>query len=186
MASFSLQIIDFPKEPILFTLNTIYNMVHLFRTSLGNSKYRYDSDKWDVPIKPPPQGIGQGNWDDPSIWSIVSITLLDCIRESGHRAAFKCCLSVENLNLVGYLFVNDVTIIQVDTPPNTPTKDSVKLSQKGLEIVTGVIQATGLHVSMQKTKCFLLGFIWELSGKWYLDNNKAQIFIPNPTGRQSV
>ena len=106
----SLQRVDVPKYPIICTLTTLQNMSHSVRTAFGDSKYNYGGDTWEVPLKPPPQGMGEGNGSSPAIWAIFSTPLLNCLRKAGHGAAFKCSISGLKTNLVGYCFIDDSKI----------------------------------------------------------------------------
>ena len=112
-------------------------MTHSVRTAFGDSNTTYGGDTWAVPLNPPPQFLVQVNGAALDIWEIVSTLLLNCLRKSGHGAAFKCCISGDTTRLVGYCFVNNSTIVQMDPFPNTPTEDTVKLSQEGLNIFAG-------------------------------------------------
>ena len=47
--------------------------------------------------------------------------LLNFPRDTGHIEAFKCYISGETLNIVGYYFVNNSTIIQVTPSPKSYT-----------------------------------------------------------------
>ena len=113
IASLSLQTSDVPKEPILCTFTTIQNMTHSVRTSFGESKSTCGGDNWAVNISPPPQSLGKGNGADPYIWDRVSNPLLNCLRDAGHEAALKCCISGYTKRLLEYSFTNDSKIVQV-------------------------------------------------------------------------
>ena len=100
--------------------------------------------------KPSPKGIGQGNGAAAYIWAIVSTPILNCLRKSGHGAAFKFSVSGDKTKLIGYCFVDDSTLVQIAPSPNTPTQDTVKLAQEDLNIFTGAARETGGQVSVQK------------------------------------
>ena len=134
----------------------------------------------DLPLKPPPQGLGQGNGALPTIWEIVSTPLLDYFREAGHGAVFKCCIYQDSFKPVGYCFVDDSTIIQIDPSPTTPTNYTIKLAQSGLDIFSGATQATGGQVNVNKIKGYLLEFKWDATIKWRLSENKADLLLNTP------
>ena len=175
IASLSLQIVNVSKEPILCAFSTIQNMNFSVRTAFGYSKTAYGGDTWSVPLNPPPQGLVQGDVTAPAIWDIVSTPLLKCLRKAGHGAAFKFFISGNATTLVEYYFVDDSKIIQVAPLPNTPTEDTVKLAQEGLNIFAGEVRETEGQVSVQKNKWYLLEFSWDPSVKWHLSNSKALI-----------
>ena len=54
------------------------------------------------------------------------------------------------------------------TSPNSTTKKTVKLSQKGLNTFSVADQATGGQVRVENTKWNLLEFIWDTKVKWRL------------------
>eukprot|EP00957_Ditylum_brightwellii_P195370 14885575-Ditylum_brightwellii.AAC.1 len=59
--SLALQRVGMPKAPICCTFATLQDMVHSVQTAYGDSLQTYGGDLWIVKIKPPPQGLGQGN-----------------------------------------------------------------------------------------------------------------------------
>ena len=134
IASISLQRVDVSKEPILCNFTTLQKMTHSVITEFGYSKSTYWGDTLKVPLNPPPQGLGRGNGVSPPIWYIVSTTLLNCLRKAGHGAAFKCWISGDTTKLVGYYFVNDSTIFHISLSTNTPTEDTIKISQEGINM----------------------------------------------------
>ena len=142
ISSLALQRVNSPKEPIHCKFITLHNMVHLVRTAFGDSANTYGGDIWAIPLKPPPQGLVQGNGEAPEIWAIVSSPLLNFLIEAGHGAVFRCSISQDSFHLLGYYFVDDSTIIQVEPSPETPLEEMVKLSQKGLNIFAGEYKVT--------------------------------------------
>ena len=134
IVSLYLQRVNVPKEPTHFTFTNFQNMVHLFRTDFGESTNTYGGEIWEIPLKTPPQGLGQGNRASPEIWAVVISTLLNCFREAGHGAPFKFSILRYSFNLEGYYFVDDSTIVQVVSTPDTPQEERVKRAQKGLNI----------------------------------------------------
>ena len=75
-----LQILHAPKEPIHCTSRNLQNMVHSVSTAFRDSANRYGGDIREIPLKPPPQGLGQGNGEAPEIWDIVSSPLINRLR----------------------------------------------------------------------------------------------------------
>ena len=129
IVSLSLQRLYVSKESILCTFKTLQNMTHSVRTAFGGSKSTYGGYTWDVPLKPPPQGLVQLNGSVPAIWSIVSTPLINCIREAVHVAAFKCCISGNTTSIVVYWFIDNSIIVQIYPFTDTHTENTVKLDQ---------------------------------------------------------
>ena len=67
IASPSIQRANINKEPIRCTFTTLQIMEHSIRTSFRDPDSRYVGDKWDLPLNPPSQGMGQENGADPDI-----------------------------------------------------------------------------------------------------------------------
>ena len=72
-------------------------MVHSVYTAFEDSDTLYGVDKLSLPLKPLPQGLGQGNGTAPAMWSIVSTPIINCPREAGHEAFFKCRISGDSI-----------------------------------------------------------------------------------------
>ena len=161
-------------------------MVHLVRTAFGYSSYTYRGDLWAIPLKPPPHVLGQGNGASPTIWDIVSSPLLNCLREAGHGAVFRCSTSQDSFHIVGYYFVDDSTIIQVAPSPDTPLENTVKLAQKGLNLFAGAAKATGGQVNAEKTKWYLMDFKWDPEGKWRLADREATLTLSSQEGGNEI
>eukprot|EP00957_Ditylum_brightwellii_P046629 3538180-Ditylum_brightwellii.AAC.2 len=49
-----------------------HDMVHMVRTAYDDLLTSYGGDLWCIPIKPPSQGLGQGNGCAPCSWVLVS------------------------------------------------------------------------------------------------------------------
>eukprot|EP00957_Ditylum_brightwellii_P040712 3082007-Ditylum_brightwellii.AAC.1 len=120
IALLALQRVGMPKEPIQCTFTTLQDMVHTCRTAFGNSISSYGGNIWEIPCKPPPQGLGQGNGAAPCIWSLMSTSIINMLRDKRFGAAFKCCISGNKFKLVGYCFIDNSTIVQMVLSPTTP------------------------------------------------------------------
>ena len=118
------------------------------RTTFGYSESTYYGEKWTLPLKPPPQYLGQGNGDAPTIWEIVSTHILNWILDAGHGAVFTCCIPQDSLKLVGYFLVEDSNIIQIYPSPTTQAKYTIKLSQSGFDLLSEAAQKTDGKVSL--------------------------------------
>ena len=112
-------------------------MIHNVRTEFGNLNHHYGGDAWAVTLITPPQGLGQGKKSSPKIWAIVSSPVLKYLWNSGHGYYFKLCISGKSISLVGYCFVDDLTIIQVSTDQLTTTVEITRSDQAGIDIFVG-------------------------------------------------
>ena len=162
------------------TFATLQNMEHSVRIAFGESYTTYGGDKWSLPLNPLSKGLGQLNGVSPEIWSIFSTPLLNCLRDSGHGSVLKRCISHDSLILVGYLFVENSTIIQISPSPTTPTTETVRLDQTGLGLFSGVSQTTGRKLIVSKKKWYLLKFKWYSTVQWRLSDNQACLLLKIP------
>ena len=81
--------------------------------------------------------------------------------------------------MVGYCFVNNITIVQISPSPNTPTEDTVKLSQEGLNIFARAARATRVQVRVYETKWYLLDFAQYPAGNWDIAKKNAHLSLEN-------
>jgi hypothetical protein len=87
--------------------STIQNLTHYIpRIIYGNSELSFGEDIWVMHI----QGVGQGNGAGPQNWAAVSTPILNMLRKEGYGVFFKCALSSDTLQFVGYPFVDDVDL----------------------------------------------------------------------------
>eukprot|EP00957_Ditylum_brightwellii_P113175 8630713-Ditylum_brightwellii.AAC.1 len=160
-------------------------MVHSVRTAYGDSLETYGGDLWVVKIKHPLQGLGQGNSAAPGTWALISTPMLNAIRDKGHGAVFKCVISKRSFRLIGYCFVDDLTIVQMVPSPDTPTEELVQIAQDEIDLYAGLARATGGQVSPDKGKnsWYLIKFEWDKLGRWKLAHNKSYLFVNTTKGR---
>ena len=186
IASLCMQRVGAPKEPIICTLTTLQDMKHAVRTAAGDSDFRYGGELWVIPIRPPPQGLGQGNGAAPAIWAVVSTPVLNMLRKKGYGAAFKCCISGEELQLVGYAFVDDTTKTTLAATPEEPFHCVVDRSQRSTDLYIAGMRVTGGKAQPKKTKCYGMEIRWR-GGKWsYSRSSSPLIDMATPRGRRSI
>ena len=51
---------------------------------------------------------------------------------------------------------------------------------------SGAEKSTGGQIVPEKTKWYLLGFIWDSAGRWCIYNNDAHILLPTQYGTQAI
>ena len=78
--------------------------------------------------------------------------------------------------------MDDSTIIQLASSPDTPLEETLKLAQKGLHIFEGTDKATGGKFSAENTKWYLMDFKWDPEGKWRLSDREATLTLPSQEG----
>jgi hypothetical protein len=188
IASLALQRVGMPKAPILCTFATLQDMVHSVRTAYGDSLQTYGGDLWVIKIKPPPQGLGQGNGTAHCTWALVSTPLLNATRDKGFGAVFKCSISKNSFKLVAYCFVDDSTVVQMAPSPDTPTNELVAITQNEIDLYAGLARATGGQISPDagKNSWYLIEFTWDSAGCWKLIDNEAKLYVNTRKGRIEV
>ena len=82
--------------------------------------------------------------------------------------------------------MDNSTIIQIAPYTNTPTKDTMKLSHEGLDLLSGAAQAMGEQVYETKNKWYLLDFKWYRAVKWRLADNEPELFLQNTVVPQNI
>ena len=68
------------------------------------------------------QGVYQGNGAGPIIWAVVSLPLLEILKEDGYGTFFTTALSGKPIQIVGYAFVDDTDLIQTQKTLKPLTK----------------------------------------------------------------
>ena len=91
--------------------NTIQLLiVHQIRTAFGLSKRSIGGPP--KKFTQPPQGMGQqGNGAGPSIWTIMSSTVFEELRDQGFTTNFNYALSTGLYKLCGFSYVDDCDLI---------------------------------------------------------------------------
>ena len=93
--------------------NTLQSTTHDIATAFGISIDKY------FPTIPPRQGNGQGNGVGPTIWVMISATLLTVMRDESFGLNALSCLSQLALVIEGFIFVDDTDIINATPSVNT-------------------------------------------------------------------
>ena len=70
--------------------------------------------------------------------------------------------------------------------PNSPNSEKVNPYQQGLSIFHRPDQATGVQVSLENKKRYILECIQYAPGKCNLSDNKAQLSLTSPEGEQVI
>ena len=97
-------------------------MKHHIRTTYGDSKFAMSSDGSFIPF----QGALQGNGAAPVTWVIISTPLLNMLREMDNGGHFVSAISHQQSHLVGYAYVDDTDLLQIDVRDKTITINSIK------------------------------------------------------------
>ena len=139
---------------------TIQKMVHRVRTAFGESEGTYGGEflgDWENY----PRGMLQGNACAPTIWSILSSVVYNCLHKKGFSNFFCSALSKEIFTLVGFSYVDDTDLFQTGASPL-----EVLISMQQLMNEFGsLMRVTGAAVAPDKSWYYLIDYTWK-RGKW--------------------
>ena len=158
-ASLALQNIGVPKEALQCMFGTIQNLVHKVRTAYGMSKETFGgaSDKYQCL----PQGLGQGNGAGPTVWSILSSTVFESLRDQGYTTMFCSALSLGLMKLCGFSYVDDSDLLA----DGKTVEEVYKNLQSILDEWDVLMQVNGAAIAPDKCWWYLIDFEWK-EGKW--------------------
>jgi len=149
--------------------STLQNLQHHIQMIYGDSTIWEGNEIWAVPVA----GIGQGNGTGPQIWAVVSTPILDLLCQEGYGAAFKAVVSGNQIQFVGYSFVDDTDLIQTRPTITSMMGDTLPLMQAALDLWNSSLSATGGALIPEKSFWYSIDFKWS-SGRWsYMPKNTA-------------
>ena len=93
-----------PQRVCKVLFSTLQKAKHHIKTGFGRSEAVYGDE--NVPI----MGISQGNGLGPSLWCLISTILFRMMQKAGHRVSMICALSLFLIQLVGFMFVDDIDL----------------------------------------------------------------------------
>ena len=162
-ASLALQRVGVPLPQIQCMFRTVQLLVHKIRTAFGLSKRSFGGE-WSRFIRPP-QGMGQGNGAGPTIWSILSSTVFEELRDKGFSTDFCYALSTGLYKLCGFSYVDDCDLIA-----DGDTADEVyQKLQSMLDLWDQLMEVNGAAIAPDKCWWYMVDFEWK-GGKWSYRN----------------
>ena len=138
---------------------TLQEMEHHIRTVYGDSQISFQSKNHRKKI--PIQGVGQGNGAGPQIWAVVSSPVLEMLRTAGCLCIFRMAITGEDVEFVGYAFVDDTDKVVTSPDPKATYKEVAEQLQRAADTWEGGIRATGGAIGPAKSHYYLLEFIWK-------------------------
>jgi hypothetical protein len=88
---------------------TLAQVDHYVRTNYGDSSTSYAC--FEIPF----QGVYQGNGAGPGIWMLVSIPIINMLKEAGFGFKVTNVMSHEHFSFVCYAFVDDTDLVHSST-----------------------------------------------------------------------
>ena len=163
IATLSYRRLGIASPPVDCMFRSIQNMKHHIRTTFGDSAFTMSSEGTLVPF----QGALQGNGASPATWVVISTPLLNMLRNAGNRGYFVEPISKKLHHLVGYAFVDDTDLIQVDLRDHSiGTEEVMEQMQNGINRWEGGLKATGGAIVPNKSWVYPIDFKFDRNGKW--------------------
>ena len=99
----------------------------------------------------PFRGTFQSNREGPTIWVAVNAPIFEMMQGARHGITFEAPLSQDKDSLVGFTFVDDTGIVEVDLTQTEITIEDVYISmQKFINRREGVLKSTGRSIIPDK------------------------------------
>ena len=138
-------------------------MKHHIRTAYGDSKFTMSSDGSLIPF----QGVLQGNRASPVMWVLISTPLLNMLREMDNGGHFIIAISNQQSHIVGYSYVDDTDLLQIDMRDRTITiSQTMERMQEAIDRWEEGLKVIGRAIVPQKSFVYPIGFEFNQQGKW--------------------
>jgi len=102
------------------------------------------------------------------IWAVISTPILDLLRQDSYGAAFKAAISSDQIQFVGYSFVDDMDLIQTGSTIKSTAGDTLPLMQATLDLWNSGLSATGGALVPEKSFWYSIDFKWSSSHWSYM------------------
>ena len=147
-----------PAVKSMFT--TLQHAAHRVTTAYGISKRTYGGNKRRLRGLPYLQSIGQGNGAGPAGFIFLSSNCIEIMRRKGYAALCVACISLIQLTMVCFMFVDDADFQTMAPTVDTPGEDLVPQAQEALDCWIGSLACTGGAINIDKSYWYLLDFKW--------------------------
>ena len=181
VASLCMQRLGVSAATCKLMFGTLQHIQHHVSTAYGMSDTPYGG------IEIPLQGVGQGNGAGPAIWLIMTIPLINLLRDKGFGFKSTTVLTGESYRFVCYTFVDDTDTVHSATHPDTSPTDVITEMQDVINTWEGGLRATGGALSHTKSYWYLLSLQWHQQRQAWQYQHTAdipgQLTIQGPGGR---
>lgn len=161
-----------PKVCQLF-IEVLRNTKYHAKTSYGISSLEYHTtEQYTI------HGPGQGGRASPSIWTLISCTILQCMEDKFTGAVITCPQGKHTVQQVSSGFVDDITHWNINLPQSLTTSDDevdrndvLQHTQESAQYWTDLLYATGGLLEIPK--CLYYAIIWKFNkeGIAYIDDH---------------
>jgi hypothetical protein len=162
VAMLAYQRLGIPSPPVRCMLHTIQNMKHHIRTTFGDSAFTMSNEGSLIPY----QGALQGNGASPATWVVISTPLLNMMRSAGNGGVFVEPISGKVSHTVGFAFVDDTDLIELDLREHITTAQTMTNMQAAIQRWEGGLKATGGAIVPAKSWVYPISFVFNSEGKW--------------------
>lgn len=162
IASLAYKRIGIPDPPVHCMFRTIQNMQHHIRTAYGDSTFFMDCSGLEVKY----QGVLQGNGASPTTWALVSTPLLNMLRTAGDGTHIRTAITEENINIVGFAFVDDTDLPVCDTRTVENIQEVRAKAQSCINRWEGGLKATGGAIRPDKSFVSPVSFDFNAEGEY--------------------
>lgn len=160
MAALCCQRWGVPHRIMETMLGTIQGMKFYLRTGYGDSTRFYGGGQHLF------QGICQGNRAGPAVWLAISTVLVLLLREKSCRSSIRGALSPSCLVILAFLFVDDTDLCAIGHQSDTDIAPLLQKLQAMINILQGLLRASGGSLSTEKCSWSLAAFRWQSGQSW--------------------
>jgi hypothetical protein len=144
---------------------TLQLATHHILTGFGRSNHiRTYGTKQNALLLLSLAGIGQGNGAGPAIWAVISVVILQILREEQLQATFISAITKKKTDLPAVAYVDDTDLYYAATDTATRGEDLLPTIQKFLTLYQGLLRATGGELKPSKSHWYLIDWKWDGEG----------------------
>ena len=172
--------LDYDSTKTLFQV--MQKALHTIKTGYGAFEPVY-GDKM-IPVA----GYGQKNGVDSTMWALISSVLIQMYKEVEHGIKIATTITKMILSLMCFAFVHNANLAQAVPDQDTSGEEMIDKFQEYMQIWEGGICASGGAICPNKTKWFLIDYVWKCNKFTYrsIDEIPGNISIPDQDGNMMI
>ena len=180
------------KSAVTSLFGQLQQAQHAIMTAHGLSEPKYGGSLRSTQGLPPIQGVMQGNGMGPIIWLAISAVLLGIMHSQGFATLFWGALTVAQISMCGFTFVDDCDLIVAPEDVDTRAQNYLPRFQDAVNCWEGNLRVTGGGIKPIKSFWYLIDFKWDpTSNSWkYMSSEdcpgEVTIRKPDEDGRVTL
>ena len=181
IASICMRRIGVSKETCKMMFGTLTEVEHYVRTNFGDSATSYAC------VEIPFQGVLQGNGAGPGIWLLVSIPIINMLKQAGFGFKVINVITKENFSFVCYAFVDDTDLVH-SSDDDLGLEGLVTEMQAVVDTWEGGLRASGGALVPSKSYWYLIHFTFH-NNQWRyssIEDTPAALTIRDVSGLNRV